>query len=202
MVEAARPLQRAPLRRMFDTRANDGSPGRPPAGARRPLPRRTGAGAGRHGARVPRRGPQAPPPGRHHASPFFAQSYERYLRALLLDEAGRTEGARRWYGSFANTNAFDHAFLAPSHYRRGVIAEREGDAAAARRHYERLLELWVEPEPAFQAVVQDVRRRLRAVGGIGGVAGSGALVRPDARDSPAVPDAAVSPGRRAGAGRR
>jgi serine/threonine-protein kinase len=97
-------------------------------------------------------------------SPFLSQSYERYLRAVLLEEAGRFDEALRWFGSFQHTNVYDLIYLAPSHIRRGEIAERMGDVEAARHHYQRAIELWGDADPELQVVVEDARERMASLG--------------------------------------
>jgi tetratricopeptide (TPR) repeat protein len=52
-------------------------------------------------------------------SPFLSQAYGRYLRALLLERAGRLDEARRWYGSFQDTSPQDLPYLASARARSG-----------------------------------------------------------------------------------
>jgi len=51
-------------------------------------------------------------------SPFFSQGYARYLRALLLEQAGRAAEAERWFGTFQNTSPMDLPFLEAANQRR------------------------------------------------------------------------------------
>jgi tetratricopeptide (TPR) repeat protein len=94
------------------------------------------------------------------ASPFLTLAYERYLLARLLEETGRLEDALRWYGSFEATALHELAFLAPSHWRRGIILQQLGDGDTARAHFDRALELWHDADAEFRPVVEDARERL------------------------------------------
>lgn len=51
------------------------------------------------------------------ASPFHAHALERFLRAELLAETGRTEAAIGWYGSLAERSPFELPFRAPAQKR-------------------------------------------------------------------------------------
>jgi tetratricopeptide (TPR) repeat protein len=73
------------------------------------------------------------------ASPFYAGTFERFLRAELLFAAGRVPEALRWWSSIAQRSPFELPFLAPS-LRRQADAwrtlgdpERAGRAEAAAR---------------------------------------------------------------------
>jgi tetratricopeptide (TPR) repeat protein/predicted Ser/Thr protein kinase len=97
-------------------------------------------------------------------SPYSsADGYYWTTLALACEASGDWEGARRAYEGIQKLTAgrsFAGALYALSFYRLGLIEERLGDNAAARRNYERFLGLWKDadsglPEPA------DARRRLR-----------------------------------------
>ena len=94
------------------------------------------------------------------SSPFYARSFERYRFAQLLEELGRDEDATRWYSSFADNSIFDLAYLAPSHFRRGEIAERAGAREIAAEHYRRVVGLWSSADPALRPLVDSARERL------------------------------------------
>lgn len=94
------------------------------------------------------------------ASPFYAQSYERYLRAMLFEEAGQMAEASQWYRSFRHTTIHDLIYLAPAHLQLGKMAEASGDLDAARLHYGRVLRLWADADPELQGVVREARDRL------------------------------------------
>lgn len=97
-------------------------------------------------------------------SPFYSQSYERYLRAETLAAVGRPEEALRWYGSFAALTSYDLIYVAPSHLRRAQIYERLGDRVDSARHYARFIELWRECDPELRPLVREAARRLVALG--------------------------------------
>jgi DNA-binding SARP family transcriptional activator len=79
-------------------------------------------------------------------SVFFARTRERYLRAELLAHKGRLEEAYAWYAAVPNGSWMDYVYLAPTHLRRGQLAERLGRRETAAGHYRKALELWQEPD--------------------------------------------------------
>jgi tetratricopeptide (TPR) repeat protein len=97
----------------------------------------------------------------HLYSPFYSMAYERYRLAAALETAGREDEALRWYNSFQDHAFYDLAYLAPAHYRRGLIYQRRGDARGAAEHFERFIELWAQCDPELQPLVDDARSRLR-----------------------------------------
>ncbi len=97
------------------------------------------------------------------SSPFYSQGLERFTYASLLEASGRLEDAALWYGSFSGISIFDLVFLAPSHVRRGRIAERLGQPAEARRHYEAALALWPDCDAELRPVIDEARNRLAAL---------------------------------------
>jgi tetratricopeptide (TPR) repeat protein len=101
-------------------------------------------------------------------SPFYSQSFQRYLRALLLEEAGRLDEALRWYSSFEEGPAYDFVFAAPAHLRRAEIHERRGELEAAAKHYARFVELWSDCDPALRPMVQQAEQRLAELTAGGG----------------------------------
>jgi len=74
-------------------------------------------------------------------SVYFARTRERYLRAQLLERAGRLDEAYDWYASVPYAARLDYVYLAPSHLGRARIRDRQGDRAGAATHYRRALEL-------------------------------------------------------------
>jgi hypothetical protein len=72
----------------------------------------------------------------------------------------RGEDATRWYSSFADNSIFDLAYLAPSHFRRGVIAERAGAREAAAEHYGRVIALWSRSDSALRPLVDSAQQGL------------------------------------------
>ena len=96
----------------------------------------------------------------HLYSPFYSMAYERYRLATLLETSGRDDEALRWFSSFQDHAFYDLAYLAPSHYRRGLIHQRRGDAEAADRHFARFIELWAECDPELEPLVKDARSRI------------------------------------------
>jgi tetratricopeptide (TPR) repeat protein len=83
----------------------------------------------------------------------------------LLRELGRDEEALRWYATQGQTIVPDLIYLAPAELRQAQIYEQRGDRGRAASHYRRFIELWGNADPAMQPLVNDARRRLRALGG-------------------------------------
>jgi tetratricopeptide (TPR) repeat protein len=98
------------------------------------------------------------------ASPFFSEAYPRYLRALVLERAGRREEALRWYATFVDTNPQDLVFAAPAHYRQARLYEALGNVEEARRHYGEFLRMRADADASEAAMVTDAERRLEALG--------------------------------------
>jgi ribose transport system permease protein len=105
-------------------------------------------------------------------SPFYSQGLERFAYASLLEASGRLKEAALWYGTFSGTSIFDLAFLAPSHLRRGWIAERLGRPAEARWHYQAALALWSACDPELRPLTDDARTRLAALKNEGAAPGT------------------------------
>lgn len=61
------------------------------------------------------------------ASPFYAGTFERFLRAELLFAAGRVPEALRWWGAIAQRSPFELPFLAPSLRRQADAWRTLGD---------------------------------------------------------------------------
>ncbi|MGQ0639864.1 MAG: BTAD domain-containing putative transcriptional regulator [Gemmatimonadaceae bacterium] len=92
--------------------------------------------------------------------PVAGLGSERFLRAELLRELGRTEESLGWYASFGQHSAFDRVFLAPSHRRMGELHERAGRTAEAIEHHEKFIGLWKDADPELQPLVDDTRERV------------------------------------------
>ena len=65
------------------------------------------------------------------ASPFYAGTFERFLRAELLLAAGRVPEALRWWGAIAQRSPFELPFLAPSLRRQADAWRALGDPERA-----------------------------------------------------------------------
>jgi tetratricopeptide (TPR) repeat protein len=98
------------------------------------------------------------------ASPFFALSYERFMRAELLRALGRDAEALGWYAAMGEIYPYELVYLAPAHLRQGEIYEKLGQRAKAAEHYARFVELWQSCDPELRSVVEEVRRRLVYLG--------------------------------------
>jgi tetratricopeptide (TPR) repeat protein len=100
---------------------------------------------------------------RAYSSPFFSQSYERFLRARALAELGRTAEAMRWYGSGWISNGFDLVYLAPGELGQAEILDRQGDRAGAQAHYRAFVALWRDADPELRPAVRRVEERIAAL---------------------------------------
>jgi serine/threonine-protein kinase len=104
-----------------------------------------------------------PPPAffsRAAGSPFFAETRERFLRAVLLDTLGRGDEALQWYASLERGSQFDTAYLGPSYLRRARLYERLGRPNDAVRYYRRFVELWHDADPDLQPMVREAEAAL------------------------------------------
>ena len=96
---------------------------------------------------------------------FHTQVYARLLRAELLDAAGRSEEALRWFASLGQTTLHALPYVAPSHLRRAQIYERLGEKEKAAHHYNRFITLWEDCEPALRPLVDEAEGRLAQLTG-------------------------------------
>jgi len=95
------------------------------------------------------------------AWPFFSGSRERFLRAMALEELGRTDEALRWYNSFDEFSVHDKLYLAPALLAQARIYERLGRKEEAVRHYQRFIDLWRDADSQFQPRVQEAKEKLK-----------------------------------------
>ena len=96
----------------------------------------------------------------HFASPFLANSRERYRRAGLEADQGEASRAIALFGGFEGFSGYALIYAAPSHLRRAALYERLGDRTAAAAHYTRFLTLWKDCDPEFRPLVEGARRRM------------------------------------------
>ena len=95
--------------------------------------------------------------------PYFSQEHARYLRSLLLHQAGRdAEALRLTEVAFTGTPNELH-YLAPVHLLRAEIQQRLGNRAAAAEQYSRFLSLWRACDPALRPVVEGAKAELAAM---------------------------------------
>ena len=73
---------------------------------------------------------------------FPSEVADRYLRATLLMDVGRTSEAARWFGAIAERSAYELPYLAPSQAALATLDEKAGNAASARQHRRRVEALW------------------------------------------------------------
>jgi serine/threonine protein kinase/Flp pilus assembly protein TadD len=85
--------------------------------------------------------------------------------AKAYEATGELEKARHAYHGLQKLTrgrSFGGHLYALSFYRVGLIAEKQGDKAAARRNYERFLEIWKDADPGLPEV-EDAKKRLLAL---------------------------------------
>jgi hypothetical protein len=98
-------------------------------------------------------------------SPFFSRAYDRYLRAELLRECGRSAEALRWYATLGESSPYELVYLAPAHLRQGQLHEHSGDPALAADHYARSARLWKGCDEALRGMAAEARARADALRG-------------------------------------
>ena len=76
------------------------------------------------------------------ASPFYAGTFERFLRADLLATVGRVPEALRWWGAIAERSPFELPFLAPALHRQADAWRSLGDPTRAADAEQRARVLW------------------------------------------------------------
>lgn len=89
-------------------------------------------------------------------SPFYSHLNERFARAELLYELGRSEEAVPWYRALT----YDLLYTAPAHLRLAQIYERRGEGQKAIDHYSRLVDLWQESDPELQPMLVQAHQAL------------------------------------------
>ena len=94
------------------------------------------------------------------ASPFYAGALDRFTRAELLSEAGRTSEALGWWTAIAERTPWELAFAAPAAARAGEAYERLGDREAALREYRRFVEWWTDGDPPLASEAEQIRERM------------------------------------------
>jgi tetratricopeptide (TPR) repeat protein len=96
-------------------------------------------------------------------SAYFARTRERFVRAQLLERAGRLDEAYQWYASTPHAARLDYLYLAPSHLGRARIRERQHDRSAAAEHYRKVLELWTASDVETSALRREAEAGLARV---------------------------------------
>ena len=97
------------------------------------------------------------------ASPFYSGTHDRFLRATLLERAGRHEEAAGWYLAIAERSPWELPFLAPALLRAAAIREQAGDATAAALLYRRAAHLWRDGDEELRPAVRDAAARVDAL---------------------------------------
>jgi class 3 adenylate cyclase/tetratricopeptide (TPR) repeat protein len=98
------------------------------------------------------------------SSPFYVQGRERFLKARLLEEAGRLADALLWYGSFDEHSVYDLAYVAPGRLARARLLERMDRTGEAAADYAAVVEAWRDCEPALRPGWEEARRGLERTG--------------------------------------
>jgi tetratricopeptide (TPR) repeat protein len=92
--------------------------------------------------------------------PYFSQEHARYLRSLLLHQAGRDAEALRLTEVAFTGTPNELQYLAPMHLLRATIHQRMNQRAAAAEQYSRFLKLWGTCDTALRPVVEGARVEL------------------------------------------
>ncbi len=101
-------------------------------------------------------------------SAFASVNYfQRHLRPVLLRAVGRDEEALRWYGAAPWTGSsntedafWDVVHLAPFHFARAEMLERERRPREAAEHYREVTRLWWDADPELRPWVATAEQRL------------------------------------------
>ncbi|CAN5655480.1 hypothetical protein BH23GEM5_BH23GEM5_23350 [soil metagenome] len=101
-------------------------------------------------------------------SAFASVNYfQRHLRPVLLRAVGRDEEALRWYGAAPWTGSsntedafWDIVHLAPFHFARAEMLERERRPREAAEHYREVTRLWWDADPELRPWVATAEQRL------------------------------------------
>ncbi|MBC7791046.1 MAG: hypothetical protein H7Z74_13955 [Anaerolineae bacterium] len=96
--------------------------------------------------------------GSARTSPFYARSYDRFMRAELLRTLGRDGEALGWYRGLGEIFPYDITYLALAHRGQGNIYEKMGEREKAVEHYSHFVRLWKECDPALRPMVDDAER--------------------------------------------
>ena len=75
-------------------------------------------------------------------SPIFAAPLERFMRAELLEELGRSGEATGWYAAIGETSPHDLPYVAPAQLRLAAIHDRGGRSDEAAECRARAGRLW------------------------------------------------------------
>lgn len=98
---------------------------------------------------------------RRAGSPVLEQHLDRFARADALLALGRPDEALRWYAALhEGYSLLGTPFLGWSLLRRAEILERLDRPDDARKHYERVLHLWNDADPALHPRRAAIRARL------------------------------------------
>ncbi len=99
------------------------------------------------------------------ASPLFCQIRERFVRAELLRELGRTREAETWYATIGQVSPFELPYKAVSQLRLAEIRDARGDREGAADAYAAFVELWSDADADRQGSVEKARARLAELKG-------------------------------------
>jgi DNA-binding SARP family transcriptional activator len=93
-------------------------------------------------------------------SPFQPRARERFLRARLLEDAGRAGDARAGWLRTGNRSFFDLPYRAPVQLRLAGLLERSGDRGGALEAYRQFVALWSRADPELRPLVDAARDRI------------------------------------------
>ena len=99
------------------------------------------------------------------ASPFYAATRPRYLRALALAAVGRHEDAIAWFRNEPVWTAFDLAYLPGSLLERARLFEGAGRMSEAAAELDAFLSRWSEPDSEVAGRVAEARAMAARISG-------------------------------------
>jgi len=99
------------------------------------------------------------------ASPFYAATRPRYLRALTLAALGRREDAIAWFRNQPLWTAFDLAYLPGALLERARLLESAGRMREAAAELDAFLSRWSAPDSELAVRVEEARAMAARVSG-------------------------------------
>jgi tetratricopeptide (TPR) repeat protein len=83
--------------------------------------------------------------------PVLNQSYERFLRAELLRDAGRNDEALAWYEGLIDGPTLESIHIAPAYHRSAQLLRLAGDSAGAAAAERSFRGLWLDADAALRS---------------------------------------------------
>ncbi len=97
------------------------------------------------------------------ASPFYSGTFDRFLRATLLEEAGRNDEALGWYTAIAERSPWELPFAAPAALRAAALFEQTRRPQLAAAWYRRAASLWRECDPELRPLQEGAAAKAKTL---------------------------------------